>query len=202
MRSPPGFSVRKPGFLRQTQELRYPMRLNHMLLCAAISAPAFPAAAQACNPIEILFGCRQASVVPAAPAHVRRQAHATVRYTIHAKRKPVGNGKSDAAERQTPLPPPDGVAFASIEHFAADPTLRSGDIVVTTRGFLVFHGDERFTALDNKHASLASLEKASRRPAALTWQSSSPLAEWTPTVNANPVRDGAGVRTISFAAYR
>jgi hypothetical protein len=176
------------------------MRLNHLLLCA-ISALAFPAAAQACNPIEILFGCRQASVAPMAPAHVR--GHASVRYaTIHAKRKPAGTGKSDSAERQTPLPPPDGVAFASIEHFAADPTLRSGDIVVTTRGFLVFHGDERrFTALDNKHASLASLEKASRHPAAITWQSSSPLAEWSPAVNSNPIRDG-GVRTISFAAYR
>jgi hypothetical protein len=176
------------------------MRLNPLVLCAAISALTFPVAAQACNPIEILFGCRQASVAPAAPAHVR--SHAPVRYaTIHAKRKP-GTGKSDAAERQTPLPPPAGVAFASIEHFAADPTLRSGDIVVTTRGFLVFHGDERFTALDNKHASLASLEKASRRPAALTWQSSSPLAEWSPAVNSNTIRDGAGVRTVSFAAYR
>jgi hypothetical protein len=190
----------KLGYSRQTEELRHSMRLNHLLLCAAISL-AFPAAAQACNPIEILFGCRQASVAPAAPAHVRR--HELVRYaTIHAKRK-TGSGKSDAAERQTPLPPPAGVAFASIEHFAADPTLRSGDIVVTPRGFLVFHGDERrFTALDNKHASLASLEKASRRPAAITWQSSSPLAEWSPAVGANPIRDGAGVRTISFAAYR
>ena len=110
-------------------------------------------------------------------------------------------GKTDAADRQPPLPPPNGVAFGSVEHFAADPTLRSGDIIVTTRGFLVVRGDERkFTALDTKHASLASLEKASRRPAAATWQSPSPLAEWSPAVNASLGRDGAAVRTISFAA--
>ncbi len=41
------------------------MRINpHLLLCAAISALAFPLAAQACNPIETLFGCRESSVAP------------------------------------------------------------------------------------------------------------------------------------------
>ena len=173
------------------------MRLNpRLLFCAAISALAFPAAAQACNPIEILFGCRQPSVAPTAPrpAHVRSHASARTA-TIHARRK---DGDGDAGERQTPLRPPEGVAFASVEHFLADQTLRSGDIVVTTRGFLVFHGDERkFTALDAKHASLASLEKASRRPAAVTWQSASPLAEWSA---ADSAKLGDGVRTISFAA--
>jgi hypothetical protein len=184
-----------------------PMRLTpRLLLCAAISALAFPVAAQACNPIEAFFGCREPSVAPAAHAHVRAQTT-----TIHAKRKTVGTGKTDAAERQTPLPPPNGVAFASIEHFAADQTLRSGDIVVTTRGFLVFHGDERkFTALDTRQtstrqastrqASLALLEKASRRPAAATWQSPSPLAEWSPAVSSKLVQNDSAVRTISFSA--
>jgi hypothetical protein len=169
-----------------------------LLLCVAISALAFPVAAQACNPIEMLFGCREAPAAPKASAHA---AHTVRTATIHARRKGAGTG--DAAQRQTPLPPPAGVAFASVEHFAADPTLRSGDIVVTTRGFLVFHGDERkFTALDTRRASLASLEKASQRPAAATWQSPSPLAEWSPAIDTQMVRSDAGVRTISFAAYR
>ena len=178
------------------------MRLNpRLLLCAAISALACPVAAQACNPIEAFFGCREPSVAPSAHAHVRAQSSAT-----HAKRKTAGTGKSDVAERQTPLPPPDGAAYASVQHFAADQTLRSGDIVVTTRGFLVFHGDERkFTALDTRHsstreASLVSLEKASRRPAAATWQSPSPLAEWSPAVSTKLVQNDNAVRTISFSA--
>jgi hypothetical protein len=182
------------------------MRINpHLLLCAAISALAFPLAAQACNPIETLFGCRESTVAPSAHAqqsHVHAQSSAT-----HAKRKHAGTGKTEVAERQTPLPPPEGVAYASVQHFAADQTLRSGDIVVTTRGFLVFHdGDERkFTALDTRHtssreASLASLEKASRRPAAATWQSPSPLAEWSPAVSTKLVQNDNVVRTISFSA--
>lgn len=173
------------------------MRLApRLIFCAAISTLAFPAAAQACNPIEIFFGCRQPSVAPA--AHAR--AH-SVRYaTVHAHRKATGGGDA-AAQRQTPLPPPKGVAFASIEHFAADETLRSGDIVVTTQGFMVFHGDERkFTALDTRRSALASLEKASRSPAAATWQSPSPLAEWRPAASSTLVQNDVGVRTISFAA--
>jgi hypothetical protein len=176
------------------------MRLApRLIFCAAISTLAFPAAAQACNPIEIFFGCRQPNVAAAAPAaHAREHS---VRYaTIHAHRKATG-AEEAAAQRQTPLPPPKGVAFASIEHFAADETLRSGDIVVTTHGFLVFHGDERkFTALDTRRSALASLEKASRSPAAATWQSPSPLAEWRPAVSSTLVQNDVGVRTISFAA--
>ncbi len=176
-----------------------------LLLCAAISTLVFPALAQACNPIELLFGCRQATVAPTPHRAARARASTSLRYaTVHAKRKLAGAGDS-AAQLQTPLPAPPGVAFASVEHFAADETLRSGDIVVTTRGFLVFHSDERrFTPLDNKRAALASLEKASRHPAAVTWQSSSPLAEWSPAVSSQLVRNDVGVRTISFApsAYR
>ena len=177
------------------------MRLApRLIFCAAISTLAFPAAAQACNPIEIFFGCRQPSVAPAAhAAHFRDHS---LRYaTVHAHRKATGSAGETAAQRQTPLPPPKGVAFASIEHFAADETLRSGDIVVTTHGFLVFHGDERkFTALDTRRSALASLEKASRSPAATTWQSPSPLAEWRPAVSSTLVQNDVGVRTISFAA--
>jgi hypothetical protein len=176
------------------------MRLtSHLIFCAAISTLAFPAVAQACNPIEIFFGCRQTSVAAAPAAHAR--AHSLRYATVHAHRKATGGAGEAAAQRQTPLPPPKGVAFASIEHFAADETLRSGDIVVTTRGFLVFHGDERkFTALDTRRSALASLEKASRSPAAATWQSPSPLAEWRPAVSSTLVQNDVGVRTISFAA--
>jgi hypothetical protein len=181
------------------------MRNNpRLLLCAAISALAFPLAAQACSPLEAFFGCRESRVAPAAHAH---QSHVRAQSTtIHAKHKHAGTGKTEVAERQTPLPPPDGAAYASVQHFAADQTLRSGDIVVTTRGFLVFHGDERkFTALDTRHsstreASLVSLEKASRRPAAATWQSPSPLAEWSPAVSTKLVQNDSVVRTISFSA--
>jgi hypothetical protein len=178
-----------------------------LLLCAAISALAFPLAAQACSPLEAFFGCREASVTPAAHAHQSHVSAHSSTPTKHAKRKHSGTGKTEVADRQTPLPPPDGATYASVQHFAADQTLRSGDIVVTTGGFLVFHdGDERkFTALDTRHSSsrqtsLASLEKASRRPTAATWQSPSPLAEWSPAVSTKLVQNDSAVRTISFSA--
>jgi hypothetical protein len=173
---------------------------------AAIAAPS------SCNPIEALFGgCHQSAepaVRPSARAHTRPtfRSHASshghgssIRYaTVHAKRKPAKEGAT-RDQRQTPLAPPPGVAFASVEHFAADPTLRSGDVVVTTKGFLVYRDNETFRPLDRKRALLASLEKASRAPAAATWQSRSPLADWSPAVSSQ-LTGADGVRSVSFSA--
>jgi hypothetical protein len=171
------------------------------------------AAAYSCNPFEALFGgCQQRAEPSRARAHPRpdyrinsygRGHSSSIRYaTVHAKRNPPKESAS-RDQRQTPLAPPPGVAFASVEHFAADPTLREGDVVVTTKGFLVYRDNETFKPLDRKRSLLASLEKASRAPAAATWQSRSPLAEWRPAVSTQLIGVD-GVRTVSFpvSAYR
>ena len=51
----------------------------------------------------------------------------------------------------------------SLAAFAADPTLRAGDIVVTTEGFRVFRNN-KFTAIAQDGGALAQLEKASMQP--------------------------------------
>lgn len=198
--------------------------LPGIFIGAAVFFASDAAFAYSCNPIEALFGgCQQSVARAPARVHVRpnyrshdynrhaysrhdySRGHASsIRYaTVHAKRKP--NGESATRDqRQTPLAPPPGVAFASVEHFAADPTLRKGDVVVTTKGFLVYRDNETFKPLDNRRALLASLEKASRAPDATTWQSRSPLADWSPAVSSR-LTGVDGVRTISFStvsAYR
>ena len=51
----------------------------------------------------------------------------------------------------------------SLAAFAADPTLRAGDIVVTTQGFRVYRNN-RFTPIAQDGGALAQLEKASMTP--------------------------------------
>jgi hypothetical protein len=181
--------------------------LRGLFIGAIVSASPFATdaafAAYSCNPIEALFGgCRQS----AEPARVHARpyrATSHVHYaTVHAKRKPAKES-AGRDQRQTPLPPPPGVAFASVAHFAADPTLRNGDVVVTNKGFLVYRDNATFAPLDRKRAALASLEKASRAPSAATWQSRSPLADWSPAVSSQ-LAGANGIRTVSFpvSAYR
>jgi hypothetical protein len=135
-----------------------------------------------------------------APARDRSKAH---KYLVVRKKhnpavvkKDVG---SDDSQRQTPLPPPAGASFASVEHFAADPTLRSGDVVVTPHGFLVYHEQGRhFTALEGRKTALAALERASRAPTAAKWETPSTLAEWRPAASLSEPEISGGIRTISF----
>lgn len=160
-------------------------------LFALLALFAAPAPALACNPIEFLFGGCRASAPPPNPGP---QAHrAAVRaVTIHARKK------SDAAmPRQAVLAPPPGAGFASLEHFAADPTLRGGDIIVTPRGFMVYRANsDAFSPLDGRNKDLLALEQASLRPRS-GWQA--PVAALRPGLAKDATPKG-GLRTISFNA--
>lgn len=161
-----------------------PLKLAARLaaLCAAafvgLAASAAPAAAE-CNPLTLLFGgCQQARVAPALPAyeplllapqapsrpraalpHVRKPAAGAARR--HAAHKPPEAGKP--AEARKPIVQRLDAPVGSIARFAADPTLRDGDIVVTTEGFRVYRNN-RFTPIAQNGGALAQLERASMRP--------------------------------------
>jgi hypothetical protein len=139
--------------------------VQRLCLAAALATPFVPAPALAgCNPLEFLFGaCPAAPAASARPAASGAARHGAIRTaTIHGKRK--GHGDKISA-RQIVLAPPPGVAFASVEHFAADATLRSGDVVVTAQGFRVFRSTEQaFARLDDRKKELLALEQASLSP--------------------------------------
>lgn len=150
-------------------------------LCVAafvgLAASAAPAAAE-CNPLTLLFGgCQQARVAPALPAYEplvlapqtsnRKAALPHARKPVvdaahrHAAHKPAETGKS--AEARKPIAHRPDAPVGSIARFAADPTLRDGDIVVTTEGFRVYRNN-RFTPIAQNGGALAQLERASMRP--------------------------------------
>lgn len=146
-------------------------------VCAAalvgLTVVASPASAQDCNPFTVLFGgCQQARVAPTLPAYepmnMAPQAKGALKPVQHAK-KP-----SDAAYQRKSHKPAVNQADAhkarkadepvgSLAAFAADPTLRAGDIVVTTEGFRVFRNN-KFTPIAQDGGALAQLEKASMQP--------------------------------------
>lgn len=150
-------------------------------LCMAafvgLAASAAPAAAE-CNPLTLLFGgCQQARVAPSLPAyeplvlapqtsnrktalpHARKPAADAAHR--HAAHKSAEAGKS--AEARKPIVRRPDAPVGSIARFAADPTLRDGDIVVTTEGFRVYRNN-RFTPIAQNGGALAQLERASMRP--------------------------------------
>lgn len=154
------------------------------------SALATPATAQSL--FDILFGTQRRTVVyaPAPPSfqdermmrreRVRRdgaRAQAEARRRVeraaaHAK----GGGVGGKMEALAPLP---GVRTGSIAHFAADPTLRPGDVVVTTNGFMVYrggHSEKSFARIGSGRPALATLEKASRGAAPQAFVARTPLA--------------------------
>lgn len=146
-------------------------------LCAAafvgLVASAAPAAAQGCNPLTLLFGgCQQARVAPALPAY--EPLNVTPQTSGRLKAAPQAHAKKpDAARRKAQRPvvkqadahkaAKTQAPVGSLAAFAADPTLRAGDIVVTTEGFRVFRNN-RFTPIAHDGSALAQLERASMRP--------------------------------------
>jgi hypothetical protein len=171
--------------------------LSILISFAGVTSPAV-AAVTTCGPLDRIFGaCKTeiSGVEPVRPAKVRY-------VTVHKKpkiRPLAGSGGERAAERQATMKPPPGVAFASVAYFDADPTLRSGDIVVTPQGFLVYRGSHVFTPLDRKKRELAVLERASRKPLAFN-QTSPSLAVWRPSENSEAAGASHRIRTITFDA--
>lgn len=138
-----------------------------------LAAFAAPASAQDCNPLTVLFGgCQQARVAPALPAYepmnTAPQAQGRLKAAPQAHAK-----KPDAAPRKAHKPtikqadarkaPKAEAPVGSLAAFAADPTLRAGDIVVTNEGFRVYRNN-RFTPIAHDGGALAKLEKASMQP--------------------------------------
>ena len=119
-----------------------------------------PAQAFACNPIEALFGACQLEVFR--PAYIPRdfepRLQAPRRKIDHARqaRKPT----EAVARKAVPLEATSEAPQGSLALFRRDPTLRTGDIVVTNEGFKVFRAGD-FRAIAHNDGKLAELEKAS-----------------------------------------
>ncbi|MDE2578480.1 MAG: hypothetical protein KGL46_06740 [Hyphomicrobiales bacterium] len=98
-------------------------------------------------------------------AHAAEEARSAERARLSAFAAAGGvSGKQEA------LRPAPGTPVGAIGHFAADATLRSGDIVVTPKGFMVYRGGHDVTAFAPINAArqgkaIAALERASRGPA-------------------------------------
>lgn len=122
-----------------------------------------PAAAKACNPFEFLFGGCRESVRP------RPIETIPVEGPIAKPKRKASAGVAHVA-KQVAIAPPVGAKVGSVAHFAEDKTLRSGDVVVTPNGFLVYRGHsgarngDDFQPLAKARSDLATLEKASRGP--------------------------------------
>ena len=161
-----------------TSSLKLTARKTALFAAAFIglAASAAPAAASDCNPLTLLFGgCQQARVAPALPVYEPldvaprapvhgRAAHAHAKkLTADAAHRHKAATKSTAEARKAIMRRPGVEApVGSLARFAADPTLRAGDIVVTTDGFRVFRNN-RFTPIAQDGGALARLEKASMR---------------------------------------
>ncbi len=149
-------------------------------LCAAallgFAASSAPASAQDCNPLTLLFGgCQQARVAPALPSYeplriepksggrvVPAPSHAK-KATANAARRSLAQKAATRAKEAPKAARSPEAPVGSLAYFAADPTLRAGDIVVTTEGFRVYRNN-RFTPIAQDGGALAQLEKASIRP--------------------------------------
>lgn len=143
---------------------------------AVLSALVVPGSALACSPIEALFGACQFDVfrpVYSAPRYETRQPRVRHRPHVRPHRAEVRRDEtprevprqaldeSGVSEKQTPLTPTPSAPAGSLALFRQDPTLASGDIVVTNEGFRVYRGGE-FRAIAKK-GKLADLEKVSMR---------------------------------------
>lgn len=118
--------------------------------------------ASACNFLQKMFGCEEQQAAPAP----------TLEQTLPTEKRAERRAAPVAIRKQEPIQPPDGAAVGSMAHFAADPTLRKGDIVVTRNGFKVFNGAasvpgadrmQAFAPIDAKNALLAEMQSESRK---------------------------------------
>ncbi|MFT4098871.1 MAG: hypothetical protein QM651_17260 [Rhodoblastus sp.] len=137
------------------------------------AASSAPASAQDCNPLTLLFGgCQQARIAPALPSYeplrvdpkagsrvIALPSHAR-KATANAARRQIAATRAKEAPKAAKAPE---APVGSLAYFAADPTLRAGDIVVTTEGFRVYRNN-RFTPIAQDGGAVAQLEKASLRP--------------------------------------
>lgn len=126
-----------------------------------------PAAAQACNPFEILFGgCRERPVVryyepaPAYRPSLSRPAHREARTPARTRRAVAAVDGNGVSKRQTPLKASADAPIGSLALFAEDRTLRPGDVVVTDKGFKVFRND-RFAPIPHNSGELSKMEQVS-----------------------------------------
>lgn len=164
--------------MTRTTSFKASVRKTALCIAAAIglAASVAPAAAQDCNPLTLLFGgCQQARVAPALPAyeplnvapHAQPRAKASQARTKNPaatpahRQKPAASKIADAHKSVARRPGADA-PVGSLARFAADPTLRAGDIVVTNEGFRVFRNN-RFTPITQDGGALAKLEQASMR---------------------------------------
>ena len=151
-------------------------RLLRLAFSAAMAGSALsPGKAVACNFLEEVFGgCRPA------PAYVAPSPDVPAPSRRAKRRSSIATTRNAEDYKQHPLATPDGVATGSIAHFSADSTLRKGDIVVTSKGFLVYRGDGSegavFAPLGRKQAGLNNLERASRPVDGDGWSAPSKLA--------------------------
>jgi len=168
---------------RTTSSLKASARKKALCVAAFVgfAASAAPALANDCNPLTLLFGgCQQARVAPALPAYepmaIAPQASRQKIAPAHHAKKPLANaahrhaalkagdaGKQADARKSLAARPVADAPVGSVARFAADPTLRAGDIVVTTEGFRVYRNN-RFTPIAQDGGALAQLEQASMRP--------------------------------------
>lgn len=143
-----------------------------IVAASVFAAAAFaPGAALACNPIQFLFGGCRPQPTPQPQPTLENLIDRNQGPLVRAKRKPSAAASSHGA-RQAAIAPPQGASVGSVAHFAEDRTLRRGDVVVTSEGFLVYRGQggahsrNDFEPLTKARDDLASLEKASRNPGA------------------------------------
>lgn len=146
-----------------------PAFLRRAALIAALASAA-PAAAQACNPFEFLFGgCRPQPSLSGEPVYTyervdRPRVEARKRAT-KPRTHSVEHSDSGVSGKQRAMAATSDAPMGSLALFARDPTLRPGDIVVTNDGFRVYgsRGKAAFAPLAKKDGLLAAMEQASRR---------------------------------------
>jgi len=154
-----------------------------IVAASVFAAAAFaPGAALACNPIQFLFGGCRPQPTPQPQTTLENLIDRNQGPVVKAKRK--ASAASSHGAKQAALAPPSGASVGSVAHFAEDKTLRRGDVVVTSEGFLVYRGQggahsrNDFEPLTKARDDLATLEKASRTPGAA--YAPATVAETTP----------------------
>ena len=163
-----------------------------IVAASVFAAAAFaPGAALACNPIQFLFGGCRPQPTPQPQTTLENLIDRKQGQAVRAKRKPVATGPARGA-KQAAIAPPSGASVGSVAHFAEDKTLRRGDVVVTSEGFLVYRGQggahsrNDFEPLTKARDDLATLEKASRNPGVA--YAPVAVAETTPKGGKSPLR--------------
>ena len=171
-----------------------------IFMLAATLLMAAPAPAQAQNFFEQLFGGFQPQAAAYAPTSRGPSRSWPRREQGLRPADGQGYGRStrtfeESGKPEKVEPPP--VGAGPLGPFLNDPTLRSGDVVVTSEGLMVFRGGGRsrhsprdFASLakaGSKTGQLAAIERANRRglsPLVVLETTASPKPESTPVATA------------------